>query len=71
MERTRSSIPPLERYMQQFSLGVSVLVSLLRSAFNSLVTFLGPSWDGQSGNTARSDICVVPDRNGAKSIKAA
>jgi hypothetical protein len=46
MERTRSSIPPVERYMQQLPFGVSVLVSLLRSAFNSLLTFLGPSWDG-------------------------
>jgi hypothetical protein len=32
--------------MQQLWPGVSALVSLLRSAFNSLVTFLGPSWDG-------------------------
>lgn len=27
-------------------MSTSVLVSLLRSAVRSLVTFLGPSWDG-------------------------
>jgi hypothetical protein len=46
MERTRSSIPSMERYTRQLSLGVSVVVSLLRSAFSALLTFLGPSWDG-------------------------
>jgi hypothetical protein len=46
MERTRSSIPPTERCTQQLSLGVSVVVSLLRSALSALLTFLGPSWDG-------------------------
>jgi hypothetical protein len=46
MERTRGSIPSMERYARQFSLGVSVVASLLRSAFSALLTFLGPSWDG-------------------------
>jgi hypothetical protein len=32
--------------MRQPSLTTSVLVSLLRSAFSSVVTFLSPSWDG-------------------------
>lgn len=32
--------------MRQPSLTASVLVSFLRSAFGSVVTFLGPSWDG-------------------------
>jgi hypothetical protein len=32
--------------MQQLSFSVSVLASLLRSAFSALLTFLGPSWDG-------------------------
>jgi hypothetical protein len=32
--------------MRQPSFTASVLVSLLRSAFRSVVTFLGPSWDG-------------------------
>jgi hypothetical protein len=46
MERTRSSIPPMERYTRQLSLGESVVVSRLRGAFSALLTFLGPSWDG-------------------------
>jgi hypothetical protein len=46
MERTRGSIPPMERYGQKVLPGVSVVVSLLRSAFSALLTFLGPSWDG-------------------------
>jgi hypothetical protein len=46
MERTRGSIPPMERSTQQLSPGVSAVVSLLRSAFDALLTFLGPSWDG-------------------------
>jgi hypothetical protein len=32
--------------MQQPSFSVAVLASLLRSATSSLLTFLGPSWDG-------------------------
>jgi hypothetical protein len=32
--------------MRQISLAASVLVSFLRSGISSLVTFLGPSWDG-------------------------
>jgi hypothetical protein len=32
--------------MPQLSFIASVLVSLLRNAIASLVTFLGPSWDG-------------------------
>jgi hypothetical protein len=32
--------------MRQFSFTASVLVSLMRSAVNSLLTFLSPSWDG-------------------------
>jgi hypothetical protein len=32
--------------MIRFSFAASVLVSLLRSAIGSLVTFLSPSWDG-------------------------
>ena len=31
--------------MRQISFTASDLVSILRSAVNSLVTFLGPSWD--------------------------
>jgi hypothetical protein len=32
--------------MRQLSFTASVLVSLLRSAVSSLLTFLSPSWDG-------------------------
>jgi hypothetical protein len=32
--------------MRQFSSTASVLVFLLRSAVRSVMTFLGPSWDG-------------------------
>jgi hypothetical protein len=32
--------------MRQFSVTVSTLVSLLRGVASSLLTFLGPSWDG-------------------------
>jgi len=32
--------------MRQFSFTASVLVSLMRSDVNSLLTFLSPSWDG-------------------------
>ncbi len=32
--------------MRQFLFTTSVLVSFLRSGISSLVTFLGPSWDG-------------------------
>jgi hypothetical protein len=32
--------------MRQFSFTASVLVSHLRSALATVVTFLGPSWDG-------------------------
>jgi hypothetical protein len=32
--------------MRQFSFTASVLVSLLRSAVSSLLTFLSSSWDG-------------------------
>jgi hypothetical protein len=32
--------------MRQFSFTTSVLVSFLRNGISSLVTFLGPSWDG-------------------------
>jgi hypothetical protein len=32
--------------MRQLSFTVSVVVPLLRSAVGSLVTFLGPSWNG-------------------------
>jgi hypothetical protein len=32
--------------MRQISLTASVLVSCFRRAISSLVTFLGPSWDG-------------------------
>jgi hypothetical protein len=34
------------RHMPQTSFTASVLVSLLRKVANSVVTFLGPSWDG-------------------------
>jgi len=34
------------RHMARPSFTASVLVSFLRSAVSSLVTFLGPSWDG-------------------------
>jgi len=33
--------------MPRLSFTASVLVSLLRSAVSALLTFLGPSWDGQ------------------------
>jgi hypothetical protein len=36
----------VEGYVRQLPSSASVLVSLLRSAIGSLVTFLGPSWDG-------------------------
>ena len=36
----------VERHMRQLSFTASVLVSLLRNAARSLVTFLSPSWDG-------------------------
>jgi hypothetical protein len=36
-----------ERHTRQLSFTASVLVSLLRGAVSSVVTFLGPSWDGQ------------------------
>ena len=32
--------------MRQFLFTTSVLVSFLRNGISSLVTFLGPSWDG-------------------------
>jgi hypothetical protein len=35
--------------MRQRSFTASVLVSLFRRAFISVVTFLGPSWDGPVG----------------------
>jgi hypothetical protein len=35
--------------MRQLGFTASVLVSFLRSAFSSVVTFLGPSWDGPVG----------------------
>jgi hypothetical protein len=38
MEPTGSSIPPMERYRQQLSSGVSVVVSLLCNAFRVLLT---------------------------------
>jgi hypothetical protein len=36
----------VEGYVPQLPSTASVFVSLLRSAIGSLVTFLGPSWDG-------------------------
>jgi hypothetical protein len=36
----------VEAHMRPALSNASVLVSLLRSAVSSLVTFLGPSWDG-------------------------
>jgi hypothetical protein len=33
--------------MSRLSFAASVLASLLRSAVSAVVTFLGPSWDGQ------------------------
>jgi hypothetical protein len=35
-----------QRHMARLSFTASVLASFLRSAVNSLLTFLGPSWDG-------------------------
>ena len=35
--------------MRQSLFTASVLVSFLRNAFSSVVTFLGPSWDGPVG----------------------
>jgi hypothetical protein len=35
--------------MSQSSSTTSIVVSILRSAINSMVTFLGPSWDGPAG----------------------
>ena len=34
------------RHMRQLSFTASAVVSLLRRAAGSLLTFLGPSWDG-------------------------
>ncbi len=35
-----------ERHMRQLSSPASIAVSLLRRVAGSLLTFLGPSWDG-------------------------
>lgn len=35
-----------ERHMRQPSFSASTVVSLLRNVAGSLLTFLGPSWDG-------------------------
>ena len=40
------SSPGTERHMRQISFTASAAASLLRSAAGSLLTFLGPSWDG-------------------------
>ena len=46
--RPANSDSPLnvERHMPRTWFTASVLVSVLRSAASSLLTFLGPSWDG-------------------------
>jgi len=36
----------MEDHMRQISFAASVLASLIRRGISSLVTFLGPSWDG-------------------------
>jgi hypothetical protein len=41
--------------MRPFSFNSSVLVSFLRSGISSLVTFLGPSWDGPAGKYRPED----------------
>jgi hypothetical protein len=41
--------------MRQFSLNPSFVVSFLRSAVSSLVTFLGPTWDGPAGRYRPED----------------
>jgi hypothetical protein len=43
------SSPRTERHMRQLSFTASAVVSVLRSAAGSLLTFLGPSWDGPRG----------------------
>jgi hypothetical protein len=46
---------PVEDHMRQFSFTASVLVSFLRGCICSLVTFLGPSWDGPPGKYRPED----------------
>ena len=44
-----------ERHMRQLSFTASAMVSLLRGAAASLLTFLGPSWDGPRGKYRPED----------------
>jgi hypothetical protein len=47
----------------------SVVVSLLRKAFDALVTFAGPSWDGSVRRYRPEDhYMAVPARNGGRNI---
>ena len=47
--------PGTERHMRQLSFTASAMVSRLRGAAASLLTFLGPSWDGPRGKYRPED----------------